>query len=195
MKKTFLLFLLFLTFAIKAQERAKSPANDTLPVFFIGGGTGINNACGLLGIYTSFRASDNLYLRAGFGFGSWGRKFTGGFKYELKALNSWAFGLSYSSCSGKNNYKANLEVQDSVVKVKQVTLDLFRTSTINLTVSYKWVFQHKNIFFVDMGYSIPVEYEPYLVKDGSVLTRGGKTTLRNLQPGGVILGLGLLFGL
>ncbi len=198
MKNLILLFVFLLAFKLQAQGIRKTPHKDTIPIIYIGAGSGINNVCGMIGVAVSVKATDNFFLRVGLGLGDWGSKFSAGFKYELKATNSWGFGLSFSSCSGLKNFKTNLETTDSskkIIAVKQVTLDLLRSSTVNLTVSYKWIFRHKNQFYVDFGYAIPIETEPYTIKDASILTNNGKAVLRILQPGGIIIGIGVLFGI
>ena len=204
MKKLLLLLIFLSSAGMQAQViRQATPKRDSLafkkdtPFIYIGGGTGINNVCGFIGALVTVKASDNFFLRVGAGIGGWGTKFTGGFKYELKTASSWGFGASFSSCSGLKNFKTNLEVIDSgkVVRTKQVTLDLLRSSTVNLTASYKWLIKNKHYFYVDLGYAIAIETEPYKVLDGSVLSDRGKAVLHTVQPGGIILGIGILFGI
>ena len=196
--KNLIMFILFLfAFSVKSQETRKLPPKDTVPIVFIGGGTGVNNVCGMIGLVAGVKVTDNFFLRVGLGIGGWGTKFSAGFKYELKTTNSWGFGLSYSSCSGLKNFKTNLETVDSakIIATRPVTVDLIRSSTINLTASYKWIFRNKNQFYVDFGYAVAIETDPYTIKDGSVLTSNGKAVLHILQPGGIIIGMGVLFGI
>jgi hypothetical protein len=196
MKKLLLLVLFSLALSAKSQEAMPVAIKDTIPFIFVGGGGGINNICGAGGVLISVKASDNFFLRTGFGIGLWGRKFTAGFKYELKTSSSWGFGMSYSSCSGVKDFNKNVEVSDSGKTImKAVPLQLFRASTINFTTSYKWVFNNKNNFYIDIGWSVPVESDPYIVKDGSTLTSKGKEAVHLQQPGGFLLGFGILFGL
>ena len=195
MKNIALLLLVLFGLNLHSQEAKRIPKKDTIPFLYVGGGLGINNVCGLIGAVVSVRANDNLYLRVGFGVGTWGTKFTGGIKYELKGTNSWGFGLSYSSCSGITNYKTDLEVKDSAsVLTRKVTVDLLRSSTINLTASYKWLIRNKHQFYFEFGYAVPIETEPYRIKDGSELSKNGKNSLHAIQPGGLILGVGIFFG-
>jgi hypothetical protein len=203
MKNLLLLIILFSVFAMHAQVIRQAPKRDSVsfkkdvPFIYVGGGTGINNVCGFLGALVTVKASDNFFLRVGAGIGGWGTKFTGGFKYELKTSSSWGFGASFSSCSGLKNFKTNLEVIDSgkVVRIKQVNVDLLRSSTVNLTASYKWLIKNKHYFYVDLGYALAIETDPYKVLDGSVLSDRGKAVLHTLQPGGIIFGIGILFGI
>jgi hypothetical protein len=196
--KHFLLPFLFLGTFLHAQI-IKNPAfRDTLPLVWIGSGTGINNYCGMLGIGATVRMDRSIYLRLGAGIGGWGRKITAGFKYEFRQANTGpALGLSYSSCSGLKNMQENVETIDKagIIQKKEVSMDLLRASTLNVTWSYKWLFLKKNNFYIDLGYAFRLDAEPYAVKDGSVLTANGKTFMHTLQPGGIIGGIGIMFGL
>src|SRR5437868_6479640 len=99
MKFIFPLFIVFLCYSIEAQE-AKPTQKDTVPFIFVGTATGVNNLCGMAGVVVGIKANDEFFFKIGYGIGGWGRKFSAGFNYELKTTNSWAFGMSYSSCSG-----------------------------------------------------------------------------------------------
>lgn len=195
MKRPFF-FLFFLSvFLLKAQEPLKPATKDTVPFIFVGGGTGINSTTGMLGVLVSVKASDEFFLQAGWGIGGWGRKFSAGFKYELKKTNSWGFGINYSTCSGQDRFNTVLETSDSgKVAMRSVTIQLMRCSNINLITSYKWIFKKHHRFYLDLGYAIPVETEPYRALTNSTLTSNGKSSLNRRQPGGLIIGFGVLFG-
>ena len=78
---------------------------------------------------------------------------------------------------------------------KEVTLDLLKASTVNITASYNWIFHSHHKFFIEFGYAFAMQTNSFVVKDGSVLTDVGVKTLRLVQPGGLITGIGVMFGL
>ena len=186
-------------YAQPAPVRRPVPVQDSTFKIFIGGGSGLEYFSGMIGVVGGYKINPNIIIKAGLGLGGWGSKFSAGITYYFKPVNSWGLGLSYSSCSGNNNFTTNLEViNDSGFVVKQpVHIALLRSSTVNLMVSRRWIFRKKNEFLLEGGYCIPIETDPFRTLDGSVLTEKSKRILRLQQPGGyhLILGISLLFGL
>lgn len=172
---------------------------DSLVKMFVGAGSGLEYFSGMIGAIAGYKITDNLLLKAGLGIGGWGSKFSAGIRYDFKKGNTWGLGLSYSSCSGLNNYNTSMEViNDRGEFVTQtVHLALLRTGTINFTIARKWLVKKKHELCLEGGYCAPIEVDPYRVLDGSVLTPTSKATLRLQQPGGfhMILGLSFLFGI
>lgn len=191
-----ILSILYLNNIYAAKKSDFKMPGDTLPVVYLGIGTGVNNYCGMLGVGIDIKCIDRLFLRVGGGIGSWGYKITGGIKHERKHKKGWTFSALYSLNTGLKNFKFKLETVSGQVPVtKEVTLDLLQATCITLSTGYNWVFKKKNKFFLEFGYSVPIEAEPYKVTDGSVLTDNSKNALKFSQPGGIVFGLGLLFGL
>jgi len=175
---------------------ATNSTSDTVPRFYLGLGAGVNNYVGIIGIGAEVRTVDTLLVRLGVGIGTWGTKFTIGLRYEMHHTSGWVFGLSYSSCSGLSNFKTSLQVDSAnTTTMKNVTLDLNTTGVINLTATYNWVFHRRNKFFLEFGYSVPLQSNPYTVEDGSVLTSQSEAVMSLLEPHGVIVGVGVMFGL
>jgi hypothetical protein len=170
--------------------------SEDLPKFYLGIGSGINSYVGMIGLGADVRILNPLFIRAGIGIGSWGTKTTIGIKYERKHTKGWVYGIAYESSSGLKDFKTKLEVDtlSSTIK-KEVTIDLLRASSVNLTASYNWIFKKHNKFFIEFGYGIRVEQHPYKVKDNSKLTNLSIQTLRILSPGGLVFGLGVMFAL
>ena len=176
------------------RKKSVTPSElDTFPEFYFGIGAGLNNYNGLFGIGAKYRIHKTFFLRAGAGIGSWGSKLSIGVIYERKHASCWSYGIGYSSCSGLRNFKTQLETVASAPNTEEVTIDLLRASTVNLTTSYNWYFRRKKIFYLEFGLAVAVESEPYSVKSASVLTDNSKRALRLLQPGGLIFGLGFMF--
>jgi hypothetical protein len=174
---------------------AKSPfvqSNDSLPKFYLGLGTGINNYTGLLGIGADISIHNNFMLKLGGGIGAWGTKLSAGIKYVKRDADGWGVGVSYSICSGVKNVKLNLETS---AETKDVTMNLSTASTLNLTASYNWVYSNHNRMFLELGYAVPFENNPYKITDGSILSTNGKNAMHFIQPGGIIFGFGFMFAL
>jgi hypothetical protein len=197
-----------IAFCANAQDYYPSPATktspapvsnavrDTVPKFYLGLAVGLNNYTGIFGVGAEIRTVDPLLVRVGAGIGSWGTKLTVGLVYELHHTSGWAFGISYSSCSGLSNFKTNLQVDSAGnATTKNVTLDLNTTGVLNFTATYNWVFHRRNKFFIELGYSVPLQQNPYSVTDGSILTSQSEQVMSLLAPHGVIIGIGVLFGL
>lgn len=214
MKKGILFILFLFAFLwLNAQDFSTQPAtpprvqpqkqiiavhrmSDSLTKFYLGFGMGLNNYCGMLGIGADLRVYKRLLVRVGAGIGSWGNKLTVGLRYQRRYTKGWVYGIGYSSCSGLTNFKIQLPTGSNSAPVnKEVTLDLLHASTFNLTTSYNWVFHSHHKFFIEFGYAFALETNPFVVKDGSVLTDVGVATLKLVRPGGLITGVGLMFGL
>jgi hypothetical protein len=174
-------------FKVNAQS---DTCNKTL---YFGLGAGINNYTALLGVSGSVRVHDKLFVRAGCGVGGWGLKYSIGLKYDAHYDEGWNFGIGYSICPGVNNVKANLQVESGVNK--EVTMNYSAASTINLTVGHNWSISKSIVFYMDFGYAIPLQSTAWTVTDGSVLSKTTKSGLNLLQPGGLIIGAGITFGI
>jgi hypothetical protein len=204
-----LLLLQVSAFKVNGQEGYVAPPNsvfasshpssrpDSLRRFYLGLGTGINNYTGILGIGIELRTIDQLLVRGGVGIGSWGTKYTIGALVEMRPGKSgWMFGVSYSGCSGLSNFKTSLMVDSASTTVsRQVNVNLNPAASLNFTASYNWVFHKHNKFFLEFGYAVPLQTNPFTVTDGSVLTSTSVAVLNLTAPGGVIIGVGVMFGL
>jgi len=169
--------------------------SDSGSTVYLGVGSGINNDVGIIGIGGKVKLYRTLFIRGGAGISTWGTKLTIGVKYERKHTRCWGYSLSYSSCSGLKDFKSQLETAGNPPVTKDVTLDLLRASAVNAAASYNWYLRRNKLIYIEFGYSIPIETDPYIVKDGSVLTETSKAVLRMIQPGGLIIGFGFMFGL
>ena len=182
--------LLVFTSVLFAQDSLKNSKAKQLPQAYIGIGAGINNYCGLIGIGANFYLVDDICLRVGAGIGTWGSKLTAGVKYEKRDEKGWGCGISLSSCSG--GVEQNLTNKN---KQTHTIVNLLRVNTINLTGTYSWVFHNKNRFYIETGYSIGVTDKYYEEKNGRELSDFQTRFVHLMKPGGIIIGIGFLFGL
>jgi hypothetical protein len=191
--KTLLLIIatVLLTVNASAQTNTTQP-NAPTPGFYLGMGTGIENFSGIFGVTGDFRVSNTIFLKAGAGIGSWGGKLSAGLRYETKVGKSLGYGIYLCRATGLKEFTYALETTSGTHDVK---MELMPGFTLNPTISYKWLIHNLHRFFIEAGYAIPLQTDPWKVKDGSELTESSKNMLHILAPGGFSLGLGIQFAL
>jgi hypothetical protein len=191
--KTFLFTIVTILLSINVWAQANTfQTNVPKPGFYLGLGTGLESFSGVIGITGDFRAGNNFFLRAGAGIGSWGGKLSIGIRNETKYGNGIGYGIYLSRVTGLNDFTTSLETTSGT---KDVKLELLPGFTINPTISYKWMIHNLHRFFMEAGYAIPMQTDPWKVKDGSELSETSKSVLRILAPGGFSLGVGIQFAL
>jgi hypothetical protein len=114
-------------------------------------------------------------------------------KYDMDYRKGWYYGLGYSYCSGLKHVKVDLELATG--KTKEVTIDCLNASVVNITIGRFWSINRNNVFYTEVGYAIPMKSSPWKVTDGSVLSSRSKSVLNATKPGGIIFGIGFLFGI
>ena len=196
MKKLILVFALVLygNLHLKAQENSFYP-EDNLPKFYLGIGTGINTYTGLLGISANYRVDDNSFFQTGAGLSTWGYRFSVGYRYHTNIRNGFYFGGAITHSTGIRDFVVELETTNSAPDTQEVLLDLINVQTINLKTGYNVAIGKATNIHFDVGYALPINSRPWEVKDGSTLTAVSETVLALIAPGGIILGLGINFGL
>lgn len=187
----FTIVAILITINIQAQTNTFQ-TNEPKPGFYLGIGTGLESFSGIIGITGDFRAKNNFFLRAGAGIGSWGGKLSVGIRNESKYGNSIGYGIYLSRVTGLNDFTTSLATTSGTQDVK---LELLPGFTLNPTISYKWLIHNLHRFFIEGGYAIPLQTDPWNVKDGSELTEDSKSVLRIMSPGGFSLGVGIQFAL
>jgi hypothetical protein len=191
--KTFLFLIASVLMTVKVSSQIYAvQANAPVPGFYLGLGTGLESFSGVIGITGDFRVANNFFLRAGAGIGSWGGKLSFGIRNEAKTNNSIGYGVYISRATGLKDFTTSLETTSGTQDVK---LQLMPGFTLNPTISYKWLIHNLHRFFIEAGYAIPLQTDPWKVKDGSELTETSKSALRILSPGGFSFGLGFQFAL
>jgi hypothetical protein len=78
---------------------------------------------------------------------------------------------------------------------QEVTMDLLRCGTLNLSLTKGWRVGERSIFNLEFGYAIALANKSYVIKDGSTLSATSQTVMKLLQPGGTLLGASFMFGL
>lgn len=201
MKKLFTILLLLIAVATANSQTIGSDIQYVRSGFsdressdvYLGLGTGINNYTGLAGLSLNVRIINNVYIQGGLGISTWGYKRNIGLRFDKSDGKGWSFIAGYTNCSGLNNVE--LELENSMNFKETVTLDLKSKSALDLKASHKWNSGRKNFFYIDLGYSIPLEETQYRVIYGGSINTASEQVLDILSPGGVIIGLGYMFGL
>ncbi len=176
---------------VKAQPIAFQ-TQTSVPDFYFGVQSGMESFTGLIGVTADFRMKNNFFIHAGAGIGSWGGKISAGIRNETSSEKGLGYGIALSWASGLKDFTTKLE---TTTGTKDVKLDLLAGYTLVPTISYKWVIAHRNRFFVEGGYAIPLQSYPWNIRDGSVLSTTGRETLKILSPGGLSAGIGFQFAL
>lgn len=190
-KASFLVTFLFLLLDAQGQV---SEATTKPPVLYLGTSTGIDNYSGMIGIGAEIGFSPQATARLGVGIGSWGTKHTIALKYEDRMKTGWGYGVGFSSASGIKNLDLELR---TTTGTRTVSIDLYRASSLNFFASRNWLLKNgKNRFILDLGYAVPLTNKNfYMLNDGSELSPDEDTLVRIIRPGGIIVGIGFMFGL
>jgi hypothetical protein len=193
MKLTILALLIFIsTLSISAQTSAWQQKSDH-PDFYIGIQSGMESFAGLFGVTGDYRIRDNFFIHVGAGLGSWGGKFSAGIRNEKSPGKGIGYGVYISRASGLKNFTTLLETVGG--STEEVNLDLLPGLTLNPVVSYKWITGRGNRFFLEGGYAVPLQSNPWKILDGHTISETSKSVLKILSPGGLSIGLGFQFAL
>lgn len=196
MKKIFVTVVaLFLSWHSFAQliESKDTKKQYPCPKVYFGVGTGINNPNGVLGFNFDLPIVRYVSLDAGVGVSSWGNKVYAEGRYYLKPCQrGFAFAGGITHNSGVNHFKRRLETIDGR---REVTVNLNQETNLYLAVYHFWTIGHKhNRFYVDAGYSVPLNNIRYKQIDGPLLSDRGTDEVKRLSPGGIMVGVGFSFG-
>jgi hypothetical protein len=201
MKKTLTLMAFIIATSIAAHAQKKttistiSTSNSTeKPRSYLGLAGGVNNISGLGGITFETPLSENVSAKLGLGIGGWGVKLGLAGKYYRAYATSWAFGAGYSTALGLKDFVAPLSLAANPNLQESVKLSYIQAHMVDLVAGKSWGKKVK--FNLELGYSIKVAGGNYVLADKTqVLSDVSKTTLRILSPGGLIIGMGLMFRL
>jgi hypothetical protein len=203
MKRTTLLCLILLsglfTFAQDVAKQDSLPGKHGRkhpPFAFIGLSAGINNPSGAFGFDFEVPVKKYLMLGGGLGWGTWGNKSHADVKYFLKRQHTgWALTGGFAFCSGQYNFRARLHTQGNTREL--VTLNLQPVAVSYFGASYyKRIGRTPNRVFVTAGWCVPLTRPEYTVDyNGPALADRSDRWMKFREPGGPMLGVGMLFGL
>lgn len=181
------------SFAAKAQQHYSS--SNSCPKVYLGLSTGINNQTGLIGLNLDVPVTEYLSLGSGVGISSWGYKtyFEGRFYFKNDCNRGWAIGTGVTYNTGLEDFTT---LMSTTTGEEDVTFDL--NPTTNVFVSGYRFFnlgRGGSRFFLQLGYSINISNNNYTILSYHQLDDVGRTTMRLLTPGGIIIGCGFSFGI
>lgn len=164
------------------------------PKFYVGISTGLNNQSGLLGPNFDIPITKWFSFGLGAGRSSWGFKGYSEGRFYLGDCNrKFALGAGMTYNTGIKNFTTALPTTDGTTDVKLV----FEPS-LNASFSAYYFFNlgrdGNHRFYLQAGYSYPLDDMVYQVKSKHTLTDEGKAVMQILSPGGVIFALGFSFG-
>ncbi|MDQ3395065.1 MAG: hypothetical protein M3512_13255 [Bacteroidota bacterium] len=164
--------------------------------FHLGFTTGINNISGILGPNVEYKLEGPISLYGAAGLGTWGFKLSGGARYYFDYPNRFALNLGLSHALGANKIETEIEtVSSGSGNTQKVTMDLHPTSTLNISTLYFIKMGKHSRFNFEFGYAVPLKNRAYSIHNGAILTETSHRVMKLLQPGGLILGIGVSFGL
>jgi hypothetical protein len=185
------------TLRLHSQEQHRVLLPDPIPAAYLGLGAGINNYSGLIGIGLEMPIFPPFTIFGQAGIGTWGTKVGGGLRYyQHPDLYGSAWALGYSRASGLTDFVVELEIENPKMNTN-VLLDLEKVGTLNFDYSYNLKIGRKSKFSFHVGYAFALNNgDNYVLKTSGVqLSSTSKQTLKIMQPGGLLLGLALMFGM
>ncbi|MBK6263691.1 hypothetical protein JKA74_01485 [Marivirga sp. S37H4] len=193
MKKALLfLSIIFISLELNGQT-GEYYDPDHRPQFYLGIGTGINTYTGLAGISANYILDKRLFLQGGLGLSTWGIRTSIGLRYDRSYRHGVTYGVNLTRSSGIDDI--DVEFDSGNGSPNTVNMRLESVSTLNFKVGYNWWFGKYNTFNLTLGYALALKDQPWEVKDGSTLSQIDQQVLQILSPGGIILGMGLSFGI
>lgn len=164
------------------------------PKLSFGVGTGINHYPGLLGIVLETPVNEKITLLGSVGVGGWGWKLGVNGRYYFKdVFGGSAISLGLSRSTGGENVPLDLEVISG--NTETVLMDLKPVHTINLAYVYAFNLKNKHKISLSFGVSRKLNNgENYVIKSNSILSDNSETLMSIIQPGGITLGVDILFG-
>jgi hypothetical protein len=177
------------------------------PNFFLGFSTGVNSFTSVLGGTATLRLYHKTFIRLGVGVGAWGAKFSGGIKYDLRRdmryKKGWSLAMGYgysTSASAVGDLTISRESSTTVAgntntTSREIVIRPLPVSTMSISTIYNRFINRKVAFFFEIGYAIPLKKDPWVVVKGQDDLKALKPQIKIFQPGGLILAVGMNFGL
>lgn len=197
---TGLLAVLISTVVAQESNEDKVPCRKT----FLGIQTGINNHSGLLGIGVEQGILPQWSAGAGVGIGSWGTKFyvQGRYYFKPLCLIGSALSLTYTRASGL--VETPLKVETNYYGKVEAEIDGDPMNNLALTYDRFWALgkRKRSKLHLSVGYALRLNSTVYTFSDaikaeypGIAPTKQDDRVIRNVAPGGIVIGLGYYFGL
>jgi hypothetical protein len=189
-------FLLWTSLNVSAQVSTQEPsAAVDCRSNFITLGTGINSNYGMAGVGVDIKMLDKLQVGLSGGIGSWGFKTAGELRYFYSGCMQQGSALTAGLAYATGLPEMEIEMELSNEETKTVKLELNAQTNLQLAWYRAFKVQQNHRFFIQAGYSFPISGISYRVISGETLSDVSKTTVRMMAPGGIIVAVGLGFGI
>lgn len=170
------------------------------PGFYVGFSTGLNNFTSLGGLNVTFRVSGKTFVRTGIGYGFWGAKFAAGLQYNLRRdmryKQGWSFALGYAHSWGAGTpltLGTSSSSGNGATQETETILEEHPVNTVHLSTLFHKFAGKKSAFFAEIGYSLSLQKDPWTIVSGNA--KNARSSIKFVQPGGLILAVGVNFGL
>lgn len=200
--KRLTLLILAIVFFISNHANAQSHKSSraarnqyTCPKLYLGPSLGIENPAGFIGFNLDVPVVEQFSLGGGFGLSTWGYKAfaEARFYFAQKCNRGWAIGSGVTHNTGLTNFTTTLPTVG--FGDQSVNLDLQPKTNIFVAAYHFWNLGHNgHRIYVDLGYSIRLDNDNYVINNGYTLTSDGETVMNVLAPGGLMIGVGFSFG-
>jgi hypothetical protein len=190
-----LIALCFTVNAFAGPATSKAARNQgSCPKLYVGPSLGIEQPAGLIGLNIDVPVAEQFSLGAGAGLSSWGFKgYAEARLYFGQCNRGWAIGSGFTHNTGLSNFTTTLPTVRN--GDRPVNMDLKPTTNLFVAVYHFFnLGKNGNRLYIDMGYSVRLTDDNYVINDGSTLTADGEDVMRVLAPGGLMIGLGFSFG-
>jgi hypothetical protein len=169
-------------------QRIRKPLNKKL---FVGTTAGYNSSFGTPGFFIAYKLKDHININIGGGRTGFGAKFgTDANLFIKKNMLGWNLnaGLNYNSINVKED-SINIGIAPDIymVRIQPTTV-----ATVSLNKHYR-LYNNGRIFF-GAGYAFALN-KPYTYISGSNPDKFEKFGLNVVTPGGLLLQMGLCFGI
>jgi hypothetical protein len=192
--------LLFVCSLSKGQEIYNAPLEEKkqlafVPNIFIGPSVGKNNIAGIIGILAEVHVYKKVTLVGAAGLDVWGGTLSAQARYYRRYPVGVFYGVGFSTFTGVNGYKRDLEVENQEDMV-EVEMDLKKVNCINICIGQHFKLGKRMRLNFLLGYAIPMQTDFYEIKTPNiVLTSSSEDAMDLLTPGGLILGAAFSIGI
>ena len=162
---------------------------------FITLGTGINSNYGMAGVGVDIKMLDKLQVGLSGGIGSWGFKTAGELRYFYSGCMQQGSALTAGLAYATGLPEMEIEMELSNEETKTVKLQLNAQTNLQLAWYRAFKVQQNHRFFIQAGYSFPINGISYRVISGETLSDASKMVVRMIAPGGIIVAVGFGFGI
>ena len=181
----------------REEDTGNEEESEPYAQMHLGFSTGINNQVGVFGIQFGYALNSFSLLECGLGMGGWGPKGSINYQYHPFQFNRlYVKGGISCSTGGKD---IDISLPDANDDPQIINFDLLPSSNLNFLLGNSKKFGKRgNRFYIEAGWSFKLRdaSNPWVLNTpGVVLSNIAETSLRFTSPGGLILALGLNFGL